>query len=54
MIRRLFVLDFHAFQTVLVELLLISKSDIVLTSPRSSFSAIAAAAGGLSVQRVGE
>ena len=41
-------------QNAVVELFLVAEADIVITSPKSSFSALAAAAGGRSTQRVGE
>lgn len=41
-------------QKALTELLLLSEADVVITSPDSSFSALAAGIGGPNVQRVGE
>lgn len=41
-------------QNAVVELFLLGKADIALTSPKSAFSALGAAAGGKTTQRVGE
>lgn len=41
-------------QNAVIELFLVGKADFAVTSPKSSFSALGAAVGGNSTQRVGE
>lgn len=44
---------YPAMQLALAEMMLVGEADFVVTTPRSSYSALAAASGGASTQRIG-